>query len=107
MTDTWVEIVKVADAPMVLLGAGLAIRWLTRKLDAREKDLKDLNSYIRANDKENLGVLKSLQTLISEIKIDVTSSKEDIPGKVIGELKDVEQRLSERITNITNYSSHG
>jgi len=82
--NIWMDMVKMSPLIAVLIGV---IFYLVKKGDKKEKEVEELNLYVRENDKENLVVLTELSKSLEKI-IDNQRASGEAVSKQIQNLKE-------------------
>jgi hypothetical protein len=87
----------VQQGPLAALFLLVCI-YLGWRLNKKEKEIKQLNDYIRANDKENLETLNKLSTTLDKI-IDTQKNSD---SNVVKEIKNTKEIVVLKIDNLSN-----
>ena len=67
---------------------------------SKEAQLKELNDYIRENDKENLEVLSALNNTMDKLILTITSENDILKEKVVSEATGVKSHVDLKITEL-------
>ena len=73
------------------------IKVLTEK---KEEQIKELNAYIRENDKENLEVLSSLNNTMDKLIQTITSGNDSLKDKIVTEATNIKNFIDIKIAGL-------
>lgn len=68
--------------------------------EKKEEQLRELNDYIRENDKENLEVLSALNNTMDKLILTITSENDILKEKVVSEATSVKTHVDLKITEL-------
>ena len=101
------EVFKNLDAPAVLLVLSYFINKADKKLTIKEKELTDLNNYIRTSDKENIKMLGEFSKFMEVLISNVDSIKGDISKDIHYSAEMVKNQIDVLKLTIENKNARG
>ena len=68
--------------------------------EKKEEQIKELNAYIRENDKENLEVLSSLNNTMDKLIQTITSGNDSLKDKIVTEATNIKNFIDIKIAGL-------
>lgn len=82
---------------------GIAIAYLVYQIDKKEKNVQELNLYIRDNDKENLEVLNSINGTLDKLIQSLVTGNENLKEKIIAEANSLKSHVDIKVAELKNH----